>query len=187
MQHTLNMYKPAQTTPSHPVPLHTPARAPIPDPEPAEIRALTSDFGVRQRNAWSVQAVRRKAVTAQSQASESLFCAAQVLPHVSLSAAYGRPACMLTPATLVGRPRGRHVAEAGTADGLRQARTKKLHGGMGPRVGHSTRERLCSDPKTGSHAAHDKKNHEHARAHVKTRALLPCCVYRRSRTTAGQR
>ena len=74
----------------------------------------------------SVHAVRRDAVTAEIQASGSLFCAAQTLPCVRLSAQCVSTTCVLTPPALVGRHRARRIARAGTEDGLRHTQTENI-------------------------------------------------------------
>ena len=114
------------------------ANRPIPSPSPAHIgpRALhrpgnIRDDGSQERGQGagpkrSVHAVRREAVTAQIQAFGSLFCAAQTTPAAKFSVGGSTDAYAPTPPTLVGRPWGRHMAAAGTADGLGHAQTKNI-------------------------------------------------------------
>jgi hypothetical protein len=173
-----------RTIPSH-SPEHTGPRA-LPRPN------TNREDGSQERGQGagpkrSAQAVRREAVAAQNQAFGSLFCAAQALLRVRLSAGCVSATCALTPPTLAGGPGGRHIAEARTADGLWEARTKNVMWWYGPRVEHPTRSRLCPDPNPRSPVPHDKKTHEHVRASVKPRKYLPSCVHRHSRAAEESR
>ena len=63
---------------------------------------------------------------AQIQASGSLFCAAQTTPTANVSVGDAGAVCAPAPTALIGRPGARHIAGAGTEDGLGHAQTKNI-------------------------------------------------------------
>ena len=124
------------TKPGHPAPIPAHTSPPGPPRPRTSWEDRPHQWVSHPAGKWSVWAGRREAVAAQIQAFGGLFCAAHTLPSVRVSAGGSSSTCALTPPALTGRSGGRHMAEAGTADGRICTRKHSCIRGCHERTSH---------------------------------------------------